>query len=160
ATTALISAAETLMDVSRVNDISPGAQPAQISVLEEAGYFMGALNNAPSTFRLELLRGKWSLSRRALAQARPAFQAALRLVNDSPEAREGLATVAFLQGDLPEAEKQLQPMLLRAPVHPPALQIMALIESTRQKWTDAVNWQSRYIVTLTKPSANAYVQLG
>ena len=118
------------------------------------------MNNAPSTLELELLRGKWNLGRRAFVQARQAYEAALKLEDRSPEAMEGLATVAYLQGDLAEADKQLQQALSRARGRPSALRIMALVEGGRQRWTEAANWESRYLATLPKPSANEYVRLG
>src|SRR5439155_25834539 len=48
----------------------------------------------------------------------------------------------------------------RAPGRPSALRIMALVEGGRQRWTEAANWESRYLATLPKPSANEYVRLG
>jgi tetratricopeptide (TPR) repeat protein len=160
ATVALMAATETLLKISTQGDISPIAQLTQPDVLGDAGYFLGALNNAPSTLPLELLRGKWNIGRGALPQARQAYEASLKLAKDSPEAMEGMAAVAYLQGDLAEADKQLQQALSLAPNHPPALQAMALVESARQEWMKAADWQSRYIATLTNPSANDYVRLG
>jgi spermidine synthase len=158
---ALQAAAQTLLNVSTQGDISPTMQLTQnIEVLEEAGYFLAALNNAPSTPQLQLLRGKWNVGRRALPQARQAYEAALKLAGDSPEAMEGLATVAYLQGDLAGAEKEVQQALSAAPGHPPAMQIMALVESARQRWAQAADWESHYIATLSKPSANEYARLG
>jgi spermidine synthase len=159
-TAALMAAAETLLNASNVGDVSAIPQPTKIAVLGEAGYFLGALNNAPSTLPLELLRGKWNLGQRSLLQARQAYEAALRLVKDSPEAMEGLAIVALVQGDLAEADKQLQQAMSRAPGHAPALQIMTRVESARGKWAEAADWESRYMATLAKPPANEYVGLG
>jgi tetratricopeptide (TPR) repeat protein len=144
-------------------EISPAAPAQNIDVLEEAGYFLGALNTAPPKSRLQLLRGKWNLGRRALPQARQVYEVALKLSADSQEAAEaidGLATVAYLQGDLAEAEKQVQQALLLAPGRPPTQRIMALVRSTQQRWTEAADWELRYISTLAKPSANEYVRLG
>lgn len=74
-----MAATETLLRISTQGDISPIAQLTQPDVLGDAGYFLGALNNAPSTLPLELLRGKWNIGRRAFPQARQAYEASLEL---------------------------------------------------------------------------------
>jgi tetratricopeptide (TPR) repeat protein len=152
------------LNVITQRGISPTIQATQnIEVLEEAGYFLTALNNAIPTARLHLLRGQWNVGRRAFVQARQSYEAVLKLPADSHEVAEaidGLAIVAYMQGDLVEAEKQVQQGLSLAPGHPPALRIMALVESARQRWAEAADWESNYIATLAKPSANEYVRLG
>jgi tetratricopeptide (TPR) repeat protein len=159
-TLALLAAAETLLKAGNVGDISAIPQLTKVAVLRDAGYFLNALNNAPSTLPLELMRGKSNLGRHSLVEAKQVYEAGLRLVNDSPEAMEALATVALLQGDLAEADKQFRQAMSQAPDHAPALQIMARVESARQKWAQAADWQSRYMATFAKPPANEYVGLG
>ncbi len=142
---ALLAAAETLLNFENS---------------DEAEYFLRPLASAPTSPELELLRGRWALSKAQYADARQAYQAALSLDRNSLEAALGLGEVARRQFDYDSAELLFRQILARDPNYHPALDNMALMERARANWQQAVAWQARAIAASRAPAAVDFSRMG
>ena len=128
--TVLQGAAETMLDTGATGD---------------AREFLNALESAPSTVPLELVRGRVALEERRYADARAAFQRALALDPKSLEAVHGLGELARKQIDFDSAALLFTQILARDPNYKPALISMRNLERARAHWAEALPWQQRLV---------------
>jgi spermidine synthase len=141
--TALLAAAETMLETENV---------------AEARDFLNALQGAPSTLELQLLRGRVALEERRYADARAAFQTALALDPRSLEAVHGLGELARKQIDFDSAALLFRQILARQPDYKPAIISMRNLERSRAHWAEALPWQQR--LTELDPSHTQLAMLG
>lgn len=141
--TALLGAAETMLETKNV---------------AEARDFLKALEGAPSTVDLQLLRGRAALEERRYADARAAFRAALALDPRSLEAVHGLGELARKQIDFDSAALLFRQILARQPDYKPAIISMRNLERSRAHWAEALPWQQR--LTEMDPSHTQRAMLG
>lgn len=143
AVTALLGAAEAMLETENVAD---------------ARDFLHALEDAPSTVDLQLVRGRVALEERRYADARAAFQAALALDPRSLEAVHGLGELARKQIDFDSAALLFRQILARQPDYKPALISLRNLERSRAHWAEALPWQQR--LTVLDPSHTQLAMLG
>lgn len=127
---------------------------------DETEYYLQPLNNEPSTFELEMLRGRWALHKSQFADARRAFQSAMALDRASVEPAIGLADISRREFDYDSAELLYRQVLARDPGNVDALGHMMTMERGRGNWAEAVGWQQRAISAMKSPRALDYTRLG
>jgi spermidine synthase/Tfp pilus assembly protein PilF len=127
---------------------------------EDADYFMGYLEHAPETAALALLRGRWHLGNTRYADAKAAFDIALRLDPKSLEAAEGLANVARRQGQYDTAELLCRQILARDPNYLPAIQCMMRVSRARENWDQSAQWQATLLRLKPDSDPDEYSRLG
>ena len=131
--------------------------------LEENGEAEGLLAQLPSEYappEVELVRGRLLLARHQMSEARRAFEGVLAADANRLEAAIGLADVArrLLQYDT--AELLYRQVLARQAGHAAALEGMAQLESARENWAAAAEWQERLVRARPEPAAADYARLG
>ncbi len=86
-----------------------------------------ALSECPDNVRLWLLYGQSCVHANALRKARKAYEKALFLAPEEPEAQLGIARVLFLKGKLSEAAVRVQGILASNPAFAPGYLLLARI---------------------------------
>jgi spermidine synthase len=146
-------------------DDSNGALQAAAETLiniddEEASHFMGYLQGAPETASLALLRGRWHLAGARYADAKAAFDIALRIDPKSLEAAAGLANVARRQAQYDTAELLCRQILARDPNYIPAIECMMRISRARERWDESAQWQATLLKLKPNSDPDEYSRLG
>jgi spermidine synthase len=114
---------------------------------ERAGLYISAFGKDSPTAETELLRANWLVAANDFAGARAAFSNAERLEPSSIPARMGLATGALRDNDYDGSERILHEILDREPGYLPAFETLALAESGRGNFKEALAWQTKRVLS-------------
>jgi len=142
---ALAAAAETLIALDETDD---------------AEKFIDALEHAPDSLQLEMLRGSLAFQRSRFASAKEHFQSALVLDPKSLDAACELGVLARKQFDYDNAQLLFGQVLARDPEHLPALDGLFQMESNRKHYAKAAEIRERMVTVRGKANASDLKHLG
>jgi len=153
-----------LSNILWLNDTNAALQAAAETLINiddgDADHFMSYLERAPMTAELALLRGRWHLAIARYAEAKAAFEIALRMDPKSLDAAVGLANVARRQGQYDTAELLARQVLGRDPNFIPAIQCMMRVTRARERWDESAQWQATLLKLKPDSDPDEYSRLG
>jgi tetratricopeptide (TPR) repeat protein len=128
--------------------------------ISEAGDYATRLETEPATTEISLALARYDMLRGKVSEAKQKFEAVLKADRESLEAAWGLGEAArrLLQYDT--SELLLLQVLGRDPNHLRAVESLARMERSRERWDQAAMWQAKRVSLEPDAPASEYAALG